>query len=131
MSFHHWLFAYVAVAALAACGGADSSIASQDSSTTSQTSQPAPHLTPGLAAACAPGAELYSATVIAAYEHPTDDTIVVCWADGLVAKSPPPQPGSEESPRPFDRLAYTAHTDGSYVETIQAGYRDRMIPQPP
>lgn len=79
--------------------------------------------------ACEPGARAYEGVPIAAFNHPSEDGLVVCWADGRVAKSPPPVHGSV--PPDFDRLVFTATMDGDSVELLQAGYRNLLTVSPP
>lgn len=65
--------------------------------------------------ACEAGAREWDGLPIAAFEDPSNDQLVICWADGLVPKSPPPGPDGE-TPLPFDRVVFTATMDGAVVE---------------
>lgn len=81
---------------------------------------------PELMEACEPGAREWDGVPIAAFEDPADDDLVVCWADGLVPKSPPPGADGGEPSRPFDRVVFTATMDGDVRDMKQAGYRDEL-----
>src|SRR5258708_1988550 len=80
--------------------------------------------------ACRRAGSDYLAIPIAAFVNPSNNSNVVCWADGHVAKSPPPLPGGIARPD-FDRLVFTATTDGTFVKFVAAGYRDRFNVAPP
>jgi hypothetical protein len=67
---------------------------------------------------------------IAAFKDPVDAGHVICWADGHVAKSPPPVPGGTVPPA-FDRLEFKVALDGSRPVLIGAGYRSSLRVRPP
>ena len=85
---------------------------------------------PSLVPACEPGAREYDGVVIAAFADPSVDERVVCWADGSVAKSPPPNASGEVQP-PYDRLVFTVMSDGTTFRFLRAGYRTTMKVEEP
>lgn len=62
-------------------------------------------------------------------ERPDDQPVAVCWYDGDVAKSPPPDLQSGES-KPFNRFVLVVGPDGD-SDGLIAGYRDNLRPVPP
>ncbi|MDP9336341.1 MAG: hypothetical protein M3Q30_23920 [Actinomycetota bacterium] len=109
-------------------------------STSPTTSRPAPPTTsvartvaqgsPALLAACDAGAKEYSGVPIAAFTDVSEPGEVICWADGHVAKSPPPGPNGSVPPD-FNRLVFKSTLDGKHVLLIEAGYRNSMKVTPP
>ncbi len=94
------------------------------------TSSTRPEYAPELIGACESGAHAYDGVPIAAFEDPSTEGVVTCWADGRVAKSPPPNPDGSTPPS-FDRLVFTARMDGAFIALLRAGYRDQMPVTPP
>jgi hypothetical protein len=83
-----------------------------------------------LLAACTAGARAYDGVVIAAFKDPSSRGQVICWADGHVAKSPPPLPGHSQ-PKDYDRVVFTATLDGKNRVLVEAGYRTSLPVQAP
>jgi hypothetical protein len=83
-----------------------------------------------LLAACTAGARAYDGVAIAAFNDPSSPGQVICWADGHVAKSPPPLPGDSQ-PLDYDRVVFTATLDGKNVVLVEAGYRTSLPVQAP
>jgi hypothetical protein len=79
---------------------------------------------------CTSCAAEYDGVPIAAFEDPTDANHVICWADGRVAKSPPPVVGGSPL-RAYDRVVFVARRDGTFLRLVQAGYRDSLPVQAP
>jgi hypothetical protein len=67
-----------------------------------------------LLAACTAGARAYDGVAIAAFKDPSSPDQVICWADGHVAKSPPPLPDRAQ-PKDYDRVVFKATLDGRNV----------------
>ena len=78
-----------------------------------------------LLAACSAGARAYDGVAIAAFKDPSSQGQVICWADGHVAKSPPPLPDHSQ-PKDFDRVVFKATLDGRNVVLVEAGYRTAL-----
>jgi hypothetical protein len=76
-------------------------------------------------AVCAEGARDYGGVPIAVFNDPSDPREVICWADGHVAKSPPPGPGGVIRPE-YNRLVFKVTLDGKNLVLIAAGYRSAM-----
>ena len=83
-----------------------------------------------LLTACTAGARAYDGVAIAAFKDPSSLGQVICWADGHVAKSPPPLPDHSQ-PKDYDRVVFTATLDGRNVVLVEAGYRTSLPVQAP
>jgi hypothetical protein len=119
----------VALATLAACS--DSTKTTKSAYRTSPTTHPSETISSSrLLTTCEAGARAYNGVPIAAFKDPSAEGDVICWADGEVAKSPPPAADGTVRP-PYDRLVFTARCDGAFVKLLRAGYRDRMKVTPP
>ena len=113
-----------------AIGDSSSVVTSLPVSITANASSTTANYLDDLMQACRRAGSDYQAVPIAAFVDPSNNSNVLCWADGHVAKSPPPGPGGS-APPDFDRLAFTATTDGTFVRFLAAGYRDRFDVVPP
>lgn len=114
---------------VAACSSATSKTTSPTSRpalpTTTTGAHPVAHSSNALLAACETGARGYGGVPIAAFRDPSNAGKVICWADGHVAKSPPPSPGGPVPPS-YDRLVFRTTLDGKGVVLIEAGYRSSL-----
>lgn len=100
------------------------------SPTTTTGTQPVAHGSTAILASCEAGARDYGGVPIAAFRDPSNAGKVICWADGHVAKSPPPSPDGSV-PLSYDRLVFRTTDDGKGVVLIEAGYRSSLPVQSP
>lgn len=135
---------------LAACGGgASSALETRSGSDAQQSSADAQDL-------CASAADNYGGTVVAAFAMTVNDVRAVmpsappggqdnypdgwdslggdvsaakCYMDADIAKGPPPDLDGNVAPS-FDRALFYA-ADGVPLAFQAAGYRDRLVPEPP
>ena len=134
---------------LVACGGGSSTLETRSVSDAQQSSVEAQRL-------CTGAADSYSGEVVAAFAMTVDDVRAVmptappggednypdeweslsgdvasakCYIDADIPKAPPPELDGNHAPH-FDRaLIYVA--DGVPLAFQAAGYRDRLVPEPP
>ena len=76
------------------------------------------------------GQSFGGAVPIAAFADPANADAIICWADGQIAKSPPPDANGSVAPA-FDRVVYRASTGGYIIALIEAGYRSQLTVTPP